>query len=120
MPSDGSIVLRVQVISVEFTDWSPNCTQNDNEKCIPHSYWHKYRARVKEVVSGSWAGSEVEFTYLQHAKYIPEVTNDCYVVLYPASQDISSKIGVPFVADNILSRFFKAQRAPIKALRSGT
>lgn len=119
-PPAGSIVLRVQVTNVEFTEWSPNCTNNDNDGCVPHSYWHKYHARVKEVVAGSWAGSEVEFTYLQHAKYLPEVTNDCYVILHPASHDISTRIGVPYVADKILSRYFKGQKASIKALRSGT
>jgi hypothetical protein len=117
-PPTGSIVLRVEVTSVEFTDWSPNCF-GKSANCVPVHFWYKYRARVKRVVLGSWTESQVAFTHLQHAEYIPEVTRDCYIVLTPSSPDISSKIGVSFVADRILSRFWKEDRAAIEALRDG-
>ena len=116
-PPPGSIVLRVEVLSQEFTDWSPNCIGKEN--CIPVHFWFKYRARVKEVISGTYADPIVEFTYLQHANYIPEVTNDCYVILKPAEYALSSKLGVPYTATKILSPFWKEQRASIKALRNG-
>ena len=75
--------------------------------------------RVKEVVSGTWTQPEVTFTNLQHAEYIDRVTKDCYVVLVPAGDEIRSKVGVPLVADRLLSRFFVGDRALIKALRDG-
>jgi hypothetical protein len=114
----GSIVLRVEVIDVEFTDFYPGC--GDVQDCVPFDFWHKYRARVKSVISGDWPHPEVEFTYLQHAKYINKVTRDCYVVLEPAPDELRSKLKVPFVADKLLSRFFERDRAAIKALRDGT
>ena len=117
-PPSGSIILRVEVIDVEFTDFYPEC--GDVELCIPFDYWHKYKARVRSVVSGNWQHSEIEFTYLQHAKYINKVTRDCYVVLEPAPDELRSKVRVPFVADRLLSHYIETDRAAIKALRDGT
>lgn len=102
---------------VEFTEFYPDCGQVDD--CVPFHFWWRYRGRVKEVVSGSWEQSEIEFAHLQHAQYINKVTKDCYVVLVPAGDEIRSKVGVPFVADRILSRFFEHDRATIQALRDG-
>jgi hypothetical protein len=116
-PPPDAIVLRVSVLKVEFTDWHPAC--QDQENCIPMSFWHRYRAEVREVVSGSWSGAEVEFSHLQHAEYIRRVTRDCYVVLRPASTGLQSRLGVEFVADKILSRFFEEHRPAIKALTDG-
>jgi hypothetical protein len=113
----GSIVLRVQVLSVEFTGWYAACPDED---CIPFHFWTKYRARVKDVISGEWSKSEVLFTHLQHAQYIDEVTKDCYVVILPADADLMEKVGVSYVADRMLSRYFKEDRAAIRALRAGT
>ena len=108
------VVLRVEVLSVDGTGWFPDCGEED---CIPVHFWFKYRARVKEVIDGSWDGTKVEFTHLQHALYIRRVTKDCYVVLRPADTDLSEKIRVPYVADRLLSRSWKSDRADIKALR---
>jgi hypothetical protein len=113
---EGSIVLRVHVLSTEYTDWSPDCAE-DYAFCY---FWYRYRAHVKDVIAGTWSGTEVEFTHLQHGQYIPDVTNDCYVVLYPAGTDLREKIQVPFVADRILSRYTRSGRAEIKALLDGT
>ena len=117
-PPSGSIVLRIEVIDVEFTDFYPGC--GDVKNCVPFDFWHKYRARVRSVISGDWPHPEIEFTYLQHAKYINKVTRDCYVVLEPAPDELRSKLKVPFVADRLLSRSFEKDRAVIKALRDGT
>ena len=117
-PPAGATILRVEVVSVEFTDWSPGCDVND-DRCVPVHFWYRYRARVKDVISGSWSSPDVQFAHLQHAEYIPAVTKDCYVVLVPAGTDFSSKIGVSLIADKILSRFWKQHRAAIKALRDG-
>ena len=111
------VVLRVEVLSVEGTDWYPECAEKD---CIPFHFWFKYRARVKDVIEGSWNESEVQFTHLQHGQYISKVTRDCYIVLRPAGTDLSEKIRVPYVADRILSRFWKSDRAQIKAFANGT
>jgi hypothetical protein len=56
---------------------------------------------------------------LQHAQFINRVTKDCYIVLVPAGEDIRSNVGVALVADKLLSRFFKSDRAVIRALRNG-
>jgi hypothetical protein len=117
-PPFGATILRVEVVSVEFTDWAPGCDSND-DGCVPTHFWYRYTARVQGVVSGSWSGPEVQFGHLQHAEYIPAVTKDCYVVLVPASTDLSSKIGASLIADRILSRFWKHHRAAIKALWDG-
>lgn len=86
---------------------------------MPISFWHRYRAQVRSVVSGSWSDSEVEFVHLQHAQYIQRVTRDCYVVLRPAGRGLKSQLEVEFVADRILSRFFEDHRPAIKALSDG-
>lgn len=106
------VILRVKVREVEATDWHPVCAEED---CIPARYWFKYRARVKDVVEGSWGEKEVEFTHLQHALYVSEVTRDCYVVLRPAGKDLSEKLGVLYSADRILSRYWESNRAEIDA-----
>jgi len=116
-PPPGSIVLRVEVLDVQFTDLYPGC--GEVQDCVPFHFWWRYRARVKEVISGAWTQPEVTFTNLQHAGYIDRVTKDCYVVLVPAGDEIRSKVGVPLVADRLLSRFFVGDRALIKALRDG-
>jgi len=111
------VILRVEVLSVEGTDWYPDCAEVG---CIPFQFWFRYRARVKDVIEGSWNESEVEFTHLQHGQYISKVTRDCYVVLRPAGIDLSEKIRVPYVADRILSRFWESDRAEIKPFANGS
>lgn len=116
-PPSRAIVLRVEVVEVEFTDWPLSCIAI-SEDCIPFYYWYRYRARVKDVVSGAWVGAEVEFTHAQHAEYIPAVTKDCYVVLLPAEDELSAKIGVSLVAERLLSRYWAPDRSIIDALRN--
>lgn len=106
--------MRVEVVEVEFTDLYLGC--GDEKDCIPFDFWYKYRARVKEVLSGDWQQSEVKFTHLQHAEYIDKVTRDLYIVLEPASEEMQAKIGVPFVADRLLSPYFQGDTAIIKTL----
>lgn len=117
-PPPDSLVLRVRVLDVQFTDWHPAC--EDPENCMPMSFWHRYRAQVISVASGSWSDSEVEFVHLQHAQYIQRVTRDCYVVLLPAGPRLKSQLEVEFVADRILSRFFEDDRPAIRALQDGS
>lgn len=117
-PPPGYVVLRVRVLEVQSTDWHPACA--DPENCMPMSFWHRYRAQVRSVVSGSWSSPEVEFVHLQHAQYIQRVTRDCYVVLRPAGPRLKSQLEVEFVADRILSRFFEDDRPAIKALQDGS
>jgi hypothetical protein len=115
-PASRAIALRVEVLEVEFTDLSPGC---GSDECIPFDFWYKYRAKVKEVISGDWNQPEVAFTNLQHAEFIDKVTRDCYVVLRPAGKELQFKIGVPFAAERLLSLLWKPDRAVIKALRDG-
>lgn len=117
-PPPGSVVLRVEVLEVEFTDLYPEC--DEVKDCIPFDFWYKYRARVREVISGDWRQAEIDFTHLQHAEYIKKLTRDCYVVLEPAGDELRSKVGVSFVADKLLFRSLERDRTAIKALRDGT
>ena len=118
LPSDA-IVLRIEVLDVQFTNMYPDPGCAETEMCVPFSFWWKYRARIKEVVSGAWSQPVVEFTHIQHGQYISMVTRDCFVILRPAEEEIRTKLGVPFVADRLLSRFFDGDRSAIKALRNG-
>ena len=117
---EGAIVLRVQVVSVEYTDLFPGCGETPvGSDCIPFYVWYRYKARVKQAVIGEWSQPTVEFTHLQHALFIDEVTRDCYVVLRPAQGDVLTKVGVPFVADKLLSRFYESHRPIIRNLHHG-
>jgi len=111
----GSIVLRIEVLEVEFTDFYPGC--GDDHNCVPFDFWYRYRARVREVISGEWKNREVQFTNLQHSEYIKRITRDCYVVLEPAPRELQSAVGVPFVADNLLFPKLKPDQSAIRALR---
>lgn len=113
----GAIVLRVEVVAVELTNWVPAASCPEGKQCIEFFSWFKYRARVKEVVSGEWTQAELEFANIQHGQMREDATRDCYVVLRPASPAIRSKIGVPFVADELLS--VKFRKAEIAALLNG-
>jgi hypothetical protein len=120
VPNDlpaGALVLRVEVIESTFTGFSPVSDCPEGKQCLEFYGWKRYRARVNEVISGDWIEGEVTFARLEHASYIDKVTRDCYVILHPASPDIQSKIGVPFVAKKLLSNFIESHRAEIKALR---
>lgn len=117
LPEDA-IVLRVQVVDVEFTDLFPGCGEvKEGMDCIPFYFWYRYKAKVKETLIGDWAKPAVEFTYLQHAQFIDDVTRDCYVVLRPAKGDVLAKVGVPFVADKLFSQFYESHRPIIKSLQ---
>lgn len=117
LPEDA-IVLRVQVVDVEFTDLSAGCGKvKGGMDCIPFYFWYRYKAKVKEALIGDWAKPTVEFTYLQHAQFIDDVTRDCFVVLRPAKGNLLTKVGVPFVADKLLSRFYESHRPIIKNLQ---
>lgn len=112
----GAVVLRVEVIENTFTDFTPVSDCPEGKQCFQIHGWAKYRARVKEAISGDWNQAEVTFARLEHASYIAKATRDCYVILHPASPDIQSNIGVPFVGKKLLSTFIKSHRAQIKEL----
>lgn len=116
-PPPGAIVLRVEVLAGEFTDVYVNCLKLDGE-CILSRSFYKYRARVKETISGEWTQAEVEFAYLQHGQYIDKVTRDCYVVLLPMSPQRRALLHVPFEADELISRVMTDGPARIKRLRA--
>ncbi len=113
----GAVVLRVEVLDNVATGLVPAHACPEGMQCIQMNPWAKYRARVKEVISGDWHEAEVTFARLEHAPFIPEATRDCYVILRPASPQIHSRIGVPFVAQKLLTSFGASDRAAIKALR---
>lgn len=102
-----------------FTDTYPDTDCPADMQCIQIRGWVKYRARVREVISGQWSQSEVTFALLQHASYVADVIRDCYVILLPASPEVTDKLGVPLVATKLLSNSIKSHQAEINALREG-
>ncbi|KQZ34147.1 hypothetical protein ASD58_29105 [Duganella sp. Root1480D1] len=118
LPTDA-VVLRVEVLENVFTDFRPKPDCPEGQQCIEFYGWAKYRARVREVISGDWDPVEVTFARLEHGSYVDKVTRDCYVILHPASPDFQSKLGVPFIAEKLLSNFFESDRAAIKDLLKG-
>lgn len=107
-------MLRVEVLEITYPDWPAKAPCREGMQCIDFTLLFKYHARVKEVVVGEWTQSDVQFARMQHASLIKDATNDCYVVLAPASQVMESKLGIPFVLKNLLS--VKFDKAKIKAL----
>ncbi len=112
----GAIVLRIEVIERSYTGLSPADDCPKEEPCIQFQGWSKYRARVREVISGNWNKKDVTFARLEHGAYMDKVTRDCYVILDPANADIRSKIGVQFVSRKLLSNIIESHRAEIEAL----
>jgi hypothetical protein len=110
----GATVLRVEVLEISYPDWPIKAPCRDGMQCIEFTLLFKYRARVKEVVVGEWAQSEVQFARMQHSSMRKDATDDCYVVLVPASPVMESKLGIPFVLKDLLS--VKFDKAKIKAL----
>jgi len=112
----GAVVLRVEVLETTYTDLRPVSDCPEGKQCIEMSGWARYRARVKEVISGDFDKTEVVFGRIQHASFSDKVTRDCYVVLHAASPNIESKIGVPFVLTKLLSNVIELHRAQIVQL----
>jgi hypothetical protein len=115
--STPRIVLRVKVLHVEMTPYYPSSQCSDGEMCLPFGFWSQYKAKVREVVSGHWSNKEVTFLNLQHATFIKKLTDDCYVVLAPASGNLRKKTAVPLVAEQLLFPGNSADAAKIEALR---
>jgi hypothetical protein len=116
----GAIVLRVQVVAVEGTEFFAGCGDiKPGMECIPVSFWYRYKARVRQSVVGDWTQPTVEFTHLQHAQFIDDVTRDCYVILVPAKGEVLANVGAPYVAYRLLSRFYESHRPLIRSLQHG-
>jgi hypothetical protein len=81
----NTVVLRVKVKAVEATDWFDPSQCDDASDCLPQYFWYRYHARVIERISGAWRTQEVAFLHSQHAKFDRRTTDDCYVVLEPAT-----------------------------------
>jgi len=114
-----AVVLRIEVLENVFTDFRPASDCPEGQQCIEFYGWARYRARVREVISGDWVPAEVTFARLEHASYIDKATRDCYVILRPASPDIRSKLGVPFIAKGLLFNSNESHRLAIMNLRKG-
>ena len=119
-PQAARLILRVEVEKVESTDFHPKPDHEcpTGQKCIVWVLWTKYRARVLDVVSGTWAQPEVAFLHLEHSQYVPDVLRDCYVVLRPSGTQLRESLPLDWVATEILSaRLGDGER--IEALREG-
>ncbi len=82
-PAAARLVLRVEVEKVDGTSFYPKPDHEcpPNLQCIQMYFWAKYRARVIEVIAGSWPRQDVEFLHLEHAQYVDDFLRDCCVVL---------------------------------------
>ncbi len=78
----GGVILRVEVENTPFYPKSDHECPADL-RCIQTVFWARYRARVIEVVAGTWSGPDVEFLHLEHSQYAEELLRDCRVVLRP-------------------------------------
>jgi len=75
------LVLRARANDVRVTDLCSNCTP----KNLHLAYWTIYKAKVKEVVAGTFDAKYVHFAYAQHAQHTRRVLKDFTVKLVPAS-----------------------------------
>jgi hypothetical protein len=99
-------ILRIEVQDVTYTG-----------EIFGRSAWYVYRAKVREVISGDWTSPEVRFVSLQHAKFIKEVTQDCYVELRPATTALQARTGAPLVASKLLFSYLAWDRTEILLVR---
>lgn len=113
------LVLRIQVLDTKYTGVEPDTPCPEDMQCIQMYGWIKYRARVREVISGDWREAEVTFLVLQHATYVDQFTRDCYVLLDDANDNLRTKTGIALVGTKILSNFNKSHRPKIEVLREG-
>ncbi len=65
-------ILRVSAKNGKFTSYYPDDKCIEELECIPYSYWYRYKARVKEVVKGTYNQKHVTFVLLQHTNYSSE------------------------------------------------
>ena len=107
-------MLRVEVLEISYPDWPAKAPCREGMQCIELTSLFKYRARVREVIVGEWTQSNVQFARMQHTSFIKDATDDCYIVLAPASKEIESNLGIPFILKDLLS--VKFDKAKIKAL----
>ena len=91
------LVLRVSAKDVIETDLCSNCSPEN----IHISYWTIYKARVSEVVVGSFDQKYVRFAYAQHAQYTRKALKDFIVVLRPASSWLHEKTQVDYEVVNV-------------------
>ena len=93
--SDTSILLRVRVTDVAYTDYFPEIDCPVGHECIPFFFWFRYHAKVREVVRGQWPRNSVKFANLQHARYARK-PRDWYVLLIPCGESVRTAVGVEY------------------------
>jgi hypothetical protein len=92
--SDDLILLRVRVTDAQYTDYYPAADCVDEGTCFPFYFWFKYSARVREVISGSYPETHIEFANLQHTYFISRVTRDWLVLLEPCGRSVVETVQV--------------------------
>ena len=119
-----ALVLRVKVLAVEFTDRynARDCPESDDAStiCVPMYFWFKYRAKVMRVVKGQWQGQQVEFANYQHGQYVDRLVKDCYVILTKADSQFRERVGVPYIAQDVVFPKSQYDRARVRTIQDGT
>jgi len=98
-----SVLLRVEILGVESTNYTMECLDpgDDEAGCIVWNLWYIYEARVKQVVSGEFAGRTVIFAMYAHSQYNPDTFDDWYVVIEQfENADTAKKLGTPYFTQN--------------------
>ena len=117
-----AIVLRVRVVSAEFTEfYNPDAgcpVEDDGTQCIQMYFWYKYKANVLSVEKGKWKGKVVEFANYQHSAYQARYVDDCYAVLVKASADFAARVGVPYISEDLVLPRLDRDRARLRTLLS--
>jgi hypothetical protein len=92
---ERSILLRVRVTDVAFTDYFPDDDCLSRNECIPFNFWFRYSAHVREVVRGVFTQPSVKFANLQHV-YFRRKPTDWFVLLAPCGQSVRDAVNVEY------------------------
>jgi len=90
-----SVLLRVRVADVTFTDYYPDEECPSGKECIPLYFWFKYRAHVREVVRGRYDQSVIQFANLQHV-YFSRKPTDWFVLLVSCGPGVRNAVNVEY------------------------
>jgi hypothetical protein len=92
---ERSILLRVRVTDVAFTDYYPDDDCFSRNECIPFNFWFRYSAHVREVVRGNFSQPSVKFANLQHV-YFRRKPSDWFVLLVPCGPSVRDAVNVEY------------------------
>ncbi len=92
-------LLHIKAKFVGHSGYYPASTCEDENDCIPWSYWNIYSAKVKKVVKGEFKERRFKFALLQHSRYVDHVLKDMYVLVGDIrSLELVEQLGTKYYA----------------------